>query len=311
MSPTIPRKKYRLTIFSAGVLILTLISSAIATEPVVGHALVADRAVFWSIHKDNVQVGHLLGTIHSEDPRVLDFSVEFLKKLKGNEVFATELVPDLPTVSRVTETMQYPPGKTLEAVIGSSRFDALESALAAYQVPAEFIRRMKPWAAMMTLSIPPQRTGFFMDLSLSLRASGSGLTVVGLETLEQQVSFLEHMPMAMQLKLLDQAIAKYVHVQEAHDEMVDAYLGDDLFVLQKLSDEQMQTVSADTRDYFVESGIHARNLRMSETLLSHLEDSRVFVAVGALHLPGDQGLLNLLRSQGYELRPLKLPFTTN
>jgi len=204
--------------------------------------------------------------------------------------------------------MHYPQGQTLESVIGDERFTALESALSTYKVPAEFVSRMKPWAAMMTLSTPPPQTGFFMDLSLSLRASGSGLEVVGLETLEQQLSFLENMPLPMQLSLLDQALAEFDHVSEVHKRMVDAYLENNLLVLQALTDEQMQGVSEEESNYFIESGIHARNLRMAETLLSQLENNRVFAAVGALHLPGEEGLLNILRQQGFELTPLDLPF---
>jgi len=268
-----------------------------------------DRALFWSIHKDGKAAGYLLGTIHSEDPRVLEFSEDFLLKLKSNTVFAMEMVPDLPTLARLTDYMRYPPDKTLESVIGSERFKALESALSGYKVPTEFLNRMKPWAAMMTLSTPPPETGFFMDLSLSLRASGSGLKVIGLETLEQQLSFLEEMPMTMQLDLLDQAIAEFDEVDETHDQMVNTYLQNSLVELQEITEEQLKAVGDEAGDYFMASGIHARNRRMAASLLPQLEHNTVFVAVGALHLPGEEGLLSLLRRQGFELKPLDMPFT--
>jgi len=289
-------------------LVLTLLLSLAPMLVLAGEVVDVDHALFWSIQKDGEPAGYLLGTIHSEDPRVLDFPEDFLARLKNNDVFAMELVPDLPTLARLTEYMRYPKGKTLESVVGTSRYNTLVSALSVYKVPAEFINRMKPWAAMMTLSTPPPETGFFMDLSISLRASGNGLKVVGLETLEQQLSFLEEMPLQMQLSLLDQAIAEFSQVQEAHDLMVDAYLKNDLVELQAVSDEQLKDVSKAAADYFMESGIRVRNLRMAESLLPYLENNRVFVAVGALHLPGDDGLLNLLRRQGFELRPLDMPF---
>ncbi len=287
---------------------LTLVLLLFVSPMVVLAAQDVDHALFWSIQKNGEPVGYLLGTIHSEDPRVLDFSEEFLHKLNENDMFAMELVPDLPTLARLTEYMHYPPQTTLESVIGSVRYNALKLALSRYKVPADFISQMKPWAAMMTLSTPPPETGFFMDLSLSLRASGSGLKVVGLETLEQQLSFLQEMPLLMQLALLDQALADFEQVTEAHDQMVDVYLENNLVNLQALSDEQLEGVGDEAGAYFVESGIHARNLRMLESLLPHLENNRVFVAVGALHLPNEQGLLNLLRQQGFELNPLDLPF---
>jgi len=286
-------------------LMILMGSSAVSA----GQDIDSDRALFWSIQKSDRQAGYLLGTIHSEDPRVLDFSEDFLRKLKANEVFAMEMVPDLATLERLTGYMNYPPGKSLESVIGNERYTALQSALSGYRVPAEFVTRMKPWAVMLTLSTPPPETGFFMDFSLSLRASGSGLEVVGLETLEEQLSFLENMPMPMQLSLLDQAIAEYGQVVEVHDQMVDAYLENNLVALQLLSDEQLEAVGESASDYFMESGIHARNQRMAQALLQQLENKTVFVAVGALHLPGEEGLLNILRQHGFVLSPLPIPFS--
>ncbi len=302
----IPRKKYRLP----GIFSLILVSLLfVCSSELLADLQNEDHALFWSIQKDGQAAGYLLGTIHSEDPRVLDFSEDFLGKLRNNNVFAMELVPDLPTLSRLTEYMRYPPDHSLESVIGTNRFKALETALSGYGISSEFINRMRPWAAMMTLSTPPPETGFFMDLSLSLRASGSGLSVVGLESLEQQLSFLQNMPKSMQLSLLDQAIAEYSQVSKVHDDMVSAYLENDLLKLQALADEQLQAVGQKESDYFTESGIRLRNHRMAESLLPHLQENKVFVAVGALHLPGEEGLLNLLRRQGFELSPMSMPFS--
>ncbi len=302
----IPCKKNRFSRSTALILglLLSLLSFAVHADVDQG----SDRAVFWSIQKNGLPAGYLLGTIHSEDPRVLDFTEDFLEKLRANKVFAMELVPDLHMLERLGKYMYYPPGKSLESVIGEERYRALESALSSYQVSEEFLSRIKPWGAMMTLSTPPPKTGFFMDLSLSLRASGSGLEVVGLESLEQQLSFLENMPMPMQLSLLDQAIAESGQVAQVHEQMVNAYLENDLETLQTLSDEQLQAVGRSASDYFTEAGIHARNHRMANSLLLQLENKRVFTAVGALHLPGEEGLLNILRQHGFVLSPEEMPF---
>ena len=305
----IPCKKQSITRFTGLILGFVLSTLSVAVTADVNQQ--ADHALFWSIHKDGQRSGYLLGTIHSEDPRVLDFSEDFLGKLGANRVFAMEMVPDMLTLERLTGYMYYPPGQNLEPVIGVERYHALVAALSAYQVPPELISRMKPWAAMMTLSTPPPETGFFMDLSLSLRASGNGLEVVGLETLEQQLSFLENMPMPMQLSLLDQAITESGKVTKVHDQMVNAYLENDLVSLQALSDEQLKAVDKSASDYFIESGIHERNHRMAETLLQQLENKTVFAAVGALHLPGEEGIINILRRHGYVLSPLAMPITGN
>jgi len=268
-----------------------------------------DSALFWSVHRDGQLAGYLLGTIHSEDPRVLDFSDQLLGALGECGYFAMEMVPDLPTLKKLTEYMHYQDGTTLEGMVGPQRFERLRSALSAYQVPADWVARMKVWAAMMTLSVPPPETGFFMDFSLSLRAAGAGLKVVGLETLEQQLAFLEDMSMPQQLALLDQALEDYAEVEKIHRQMVDRYLAGDLEELSRMAQEQLDELPAEARSYFLEQGIAARNRRMLESLLPYFDHGRVFVGVGALHLPGAGGLVSRLRGEGYELRPMAAPFS--
>lgn len=269
-----------------------------------------DSALFWEISLEGEPAGYLLGTIHSEDPRVLDFSTELIDRLEENQFFAMEMVPNLPTLSRLTDYMHYQDGSTLESRIGEERFALLQAALANYRLPDDWVARMKVWAAMMTLSVPPPETGFFMDFSLSLRAAGAGLKVVGLETLEEQLSFLEDMPIEQQLELLDQALAEYDKVDEAHRQMVESYLGGDLIVLAREAEKQMEGLQPESKAYFMEQGIDVRNHRMVGSLLPHLQQGRVFIAVGALHLPGESGLVRLLRSRGYQLSPLGMPFLT-
>ena len=80
-----------------------------------------------------------------------------------------------------------------------------------------------------------------------------------------------------------------------------------LQALKSQAEEQLDQLEPEAKQYFIEQGIDMRNRRMLESLLSHLQTQRVFVAVGALHLPGDAGLIQLLRNQGYQLTPLPLP----
>lgn len=268
-----------------------------------------DSALFWSISKQGEPAGFLLGTIHSEDPRVVDFSVEFMDLVASNQVYAMEMVPNLPTLKQLTDFMHYQDGTTLESQIGAERYRRVREALLDFKVPGDWVPRMKVWAVMLTLSAPPPNTGFFMDFSLSLRASGAGMRVVALETLEQQLSFLENMPLEQQLILLDQALKESATVQDIHTQMVDSYLEGDLAALTALADEQMSTVASDLKNYFMVHGVEMRNLTMRDALLLQMQENRVFAAVGALHLPGPTGLIQLLRDEGYTLEALPMPFS--
>jgi uncharacterized protein YbaP (TraB family) len=222
-----------------------------------------------------------------------------------------EMVPDLPTLKKLTEFMHYQDNTSLEAKLGPERYQRAMQALSSYQVPNDWKARMKVWAVMMTLSVPAPKTGFFMDLSLSLRAAGNGLEVIGLETLEQQLNFLEQMPLDFQITLLDHALDDYGRVEEVHEQMVQVYLQDSLAALDELSRQQFEVLDQEIVSYFNDLGIVARNQQMASKAISRLEKERVFIAVGALHLTGPQGLVSLLRQAGFELTPMPMPFQKN
>lgn len=273
-----------------------------------GGAAVADDALFWSLERDGRVAGYLLGTVHSEDPRVLDFRPEFLNRVGECDVFAMELVPDLATLQRLVAYMQLPEGQSLRAQLGEARYERVAAALERYGVTAAQAERLKPWAAMMTLSVPPPSTGLFMDYALALRARGMGLELRGLEALEEQLGFLEALDPAMALELLDQAVSEAASVERVHREMVDAYLGGRLTALQEQAREELAALTPAARAWFMEQGVTERNRRMAQRTLGWLGDEAcLFVAVGALHLPGEAGLIELLRAGGYALRPEPSP----
>lgn len=267
----------------------------------------ADQGLIYTVSKDGDWRGYLLGTVHSDDPRVLDFSPAFVEALKSCDRFAMELVPDQPTLSKLLDYMQYQDGTTLADRIGEARYERLLEAVAPYRVGPDRLSTMKVWAAMITISIPPPENGLFMDLSLALQAAGYGLKVVGLESLEEQLSFLENMPEDQQLLMLDQALDEFDQLHQFYDELLANYVRADLEALQAQSDSQFGDLPDEVAEYFFSQGIDARNLRMRDRLLSELETGSVFAAVGALHLPGDNGMIDLLEAEGYTVEPAPFP----
>ena len=255
--------------------------------------------LLWKIEDSGDRVSHLFGTIHSEDARVLDFPPELKAALGASDVFAMELIPDLPTLSRLTKMMHYQDGRTLEGEIGHELYSRIIALLADYGVPVSMIATMKPWAVAMTISVPPPETGMFMDFSLSLRAAGMGVKVKALETLDEQVGFLEGMMAGDQLNILQIAVDTHAELPGQLEEMIESYLSRDLDQLSGVAMRLLDETHPEMVDYFQQEGINKRNRKMFDRLQPMLAENSVFVAIGALHLGGETGLITLLREAGY------------
>ncbi len=257
--------------------------------------------VFWSITDEEGRQSWLLGTVHSEDPRLLDFSRELLDALDDAERLALELVPDATMMERLQRAMHFDEGG-LDDVLEAELYDEVMRILAeSYGMGEPAVRQLRPWAAAMTLSVPPPETGLFMDLALSFRAQRMGIDVIALETLDEQLEFLKGMSEGAQLELLRAAVKEHENMPETFERLLTAYLAGDLDELEALSRYQLEDMDEEIMRHFNEVGLKQRNHVMLERALPYLEKGGLMIAVGALHLAGDDGLVRLLEEAGFEL----------
>ena len=99
--------------------------------------------------------------------------------------------------------------------------------------------------------------------------------------------------------LLDEAITNHRETPALIDTLIDLYLARDLAGMQAINDDQMQKGDTQLAAKVDQRLIIMRNYRMAERMQARLDEGHAFIAVGALHLPGKQGILNLLEQQGY------------
>ncbi len=273
-------------------LVALLLSSAVRAQ------------VLWSVEGPQGQQNWLLGTVHSEDPRLLDFPEALLDALAAADRLALELVPDMAMMEVLNEAMHYPEAR-LHEVLEPEIYARLVAILDQhYGMGEPAVRRLRPWSAAMTVAVPPPQTGLFMDLVLSIRARGLDKEVVALETIEEQLDFLAGMSKPMQLALLRQAVADFPRQDELFEALVATYLAGDLDRLEAVAADQMANLDPELRAHFEQVGMIGRNHTMVERAWPWLEQGGLMIAVGALHLPGEEGLVELLRARGLRVRPL-------
>ena len=260
--------------------------------------------VLWTVETPEGELNWLLGTIHSEDPRVLDFPPALEQVLNDADRVALELIPDQAMLNELNQAMNLPNGKSLKDLIEPELYRRVVEKLADYGMTEPAVKRLRPWAAAMTLSLPVPETGIFMDLALAFSAASRGTEIASLETLDEQLKFLTSMGADAHLAMLESALNDYAEGRVLFEALITAYVERDLRRLKELSERELAAMGEEVREHFQTVGLNQRNRRMVERAAPLLDQGGTLVAVGALHLPGETGLVALLKDQGYRVEPV-------
>jgi uncharacterized protein YbaP (TraB family) len=244
---------------------------------------------------------YLVGTMHSEDPRVTALLEDFEPLIRQVDVVAIEMVPDAVALFAVGAATLLPADQRLRDLVGRERFQALRAAAAQRGIPGEVLDRLKPWAAAVTLGLPTPETGRFLDLEIYLSALAQERRVVGLESAAEQLAVFDEMALELQLAMLDDSVKNAGQVPKQLEALTAAYLDGDLALLDRLAREQYRDMPPEVAHWFDRVLLDQRNARMLDRLEPLLEDGRVFVAVGAMHLSGESGLVEGLKARGYRV----------
>ena len=263
-----------------------------------------EKGILWRIDGAANQPSYLLGTIHSDDARVTNVPARIKQVFQQADSFSGEVKMDFPSLMQASQATLLSDGQSLDQLIDPTLYKQTVQLLAAYGMPELVVQRMKPWAAAAALSLPRPQTGIFLDMALYHQAAAAGKRMYGLETIAEQVGALETMSQELQITMLRDAVAQHHQLEQIIEQLINAYLRRDLKALESISNAAMQNGDDRVAEMFNTEVVERRNYRMLERMQPRLREGNAFVAVGALHLPGDKGLLNLLRNKGYRVSPV-------
>lgn len=172
-------------------------------------------------------------------------------------------------------------------------------------VPFSMLEKYKPILALSTLqenSLACDKMAM-MEQVIMEEATRHKKKIKGLETMAYQAGVLDSIPYGLQAEQLVSYI-KNINKNDNEDqelmEMMDAYKSQDLTKL-----DELMTKSSGGLGNFTEVLLYNRNRNWVEKLKRILPDKSLLIAVGAGHLPGNQGLIDLLRKAGYTLTPVE------
>ena len=119
-------------------------------------------------------------------------------------------------------------GTTLQDLMGDDAYAEAMEAAAAIDIPLEMLAQSEPWLAAMTVELMMlYRIGFNpllgIEMTMTSRATQDGKPIEGLETVDEQLSFLDGLPLDAQREMLLQTLAEGAALSESIDELIDAW----------------------------------------------------------------------------------------
>ncbi len=269
-------------------------------------------SILWEISgKELAEPSYLMGTIHIGDSRVFEWNDSLMICLERCRVMAGELQMNDINPQELAQAIKMPGDTTLLSLIGKKNYKMVRRYVKKRcgTMVSMVINRIKPVYTMLFISqgkegLKPGKGEVeereALDLYLQNMAIDRGMAVVGLETPKEQLMALEALSLQEQAELLLESIgdAGTSSAGDPMEGMIQAYLSQDLDSLYRLF------VDEGLPEKLMESLIYRRNTIMFDRMRPLMRENPVFVAVGAAHLPGEKGLIQLLRDNGYTLRPV-------
>ena len=260
-----------------------------------------DSGLLWSVERAGVTPSYLFGTMHSDDPDVVKLSTPVQQAFDQAQSVTLEVVLDPRSLLAMTSALLMTDGNTLKSLIGRRRYERTVEVMTARGIPEMLVANMKPWAVAVTLMTPSGNNGVVLDHVLYQGAVAAGKKVHGLETVAEQMELFDGLSRKDQITLLEDTLDNLDTIGQMLDELQAAYLDRDLKRLLELNEASMRDSDPLLAETFNRKLIVERNHRMAERIQPRLREGRQFIAVGALHLAGEEGLLKLLSGRGYRL----------
>src|SRR3954470_5320670 len=281
------------------------IACAVVLTAVAGlHAQAASKSFVWKATSKQGGTVYLAGSIHLLSDAYYPLSPAFETAFKDSDLLVEEIdlgeMMDTNSQLMLLTRGMLSPTQSLDKMLSPATFAAVNAKVTELGLPMEPLKRFKPWALAITLQgLEWQKAGFDADLGLDKhffdRAKAQGKQVQGLETLAYQIARFDEMSPELQDRLLAETLKELETTKASFTQMADAWKSGDAASVERVVLQDLKSEPQMYERLLVERN---RNwLPKIEALFSRPRPS--LVIVGAAHLVGADGLLQMLRSKGY------------
>jgi len=260
---------------------------------------------FWSVKGAHNTV-YLLGSVHVLKPTDSDLPAEALRAYQGAGALVMELDLNHLDASQLAgsglELESLPDGETLEHVLGPRGYARFLEHAKPLGLDPELFSHDQPWFVAVAIEqLELTRLGFDagsgVDEQFAQRAQADHKPIIALETLDEQLGLFAHLSLPQQSRFLLQTLDDTDDAARQVDTVVEAWRHGDTVALGRLLGESYAEFPELYRLLTTD-----RNRRWLPTLQGLLHENQDYlVIVGALHLVGKDGIVDLLRQGGYEV----------
>ncbi|MCM1356779.1 MAG: TraB/GumN family protein [Staphylococcus sp.] len=283
----------------------------------VAGAFGCNAQLLWKITGNGLEKpSYLFGTHHVAPITVLD-SVPGLNSAlaSADKVYGELIMSESNTPAAQQVMLGYamaPQDSTLTAVLSPAQIDSLDKVLKANMGPmagANQFAPLKP-AMLSTVLAMVQSQKVFptfdpnkqLDTEVQNRGAAAGKEIGSFETLEDQCKAMFGTPIIDQANELMELIRNDEKSASTALKLANAYLAGDLNKMLAIMEEPG---NGGNGEEWTERMINKRNANWVRIMVGLLPTASVFIAVGAGHLPGEKGLINLLKKEGYNVTPVE------
>ena len=262
-----------------------------------------ENSIFWELESPEGKQIFIFGSIHVDDNRVVDFSDSVNNAMKKSDLFVSETnnVNNLKALEGL--------GGEYNTYLSDEDFQKISELSDFHSIETEFAIKLKPWLLGFIFSSPQAMNPFSQDNLLKVAASNYGLASKGLETVDEHYSVLDTLSPEDQFQILKNVLnLSEVDKEKNYQLMIKTYLTFNLNKILNVDEEITKSIVPEKVWPSVKSElIHKRNKLFFNRLLILAKKNVLFVAVGASHLAGDDGLLQQFFQAGFKKKSL-IPF---
>lgn len=268
----------------------------------VGNAYCQDSSLLWKVSGNGLEKeSYLFGTIHIICKSDFLMDERITSAFESTEELILELDMSDPQLQLKMQQVSMNPGmKNIQAEMDKSLASSLdEFLLKNYGAGLAQLGVLKPFvlSSMVMLKALPCAEVESYETFYTTKATAAGMPVKGLETVEFQVGIFDKIPQDLQFEELGKMLAED-YSQSEFQTMISAYLTEDILALDKVMTSS--GMMADYRSILLDE----RNKTWVPKIEEAMKAKSVFVAVGAGHLGGELGMIQLLKDAGYSVEAI-------